>query len=66
MTTDQSADDPCHEISRLRKELDHFKDVVANAVSRLNARIKALEQRLPTIRSRIRRQASRHAHNSDY
>jgi len=50
-----TTDDVNQQISRVRKELDHFKDVVANAVSRLNARIQALEQRLPALRTRIRR-----------
>jgi hypothetical protein len=59
MITDERADDICHQVSRVRKELDHFKDVVANAVSRLNARIKALEQRLPPPRSRWRRFGAR-------
>jgi len=52
MITDERDDDVGQQVSRVRKELDHFKDVVANAVSRLNVRIKALEQRLPPARSR--------------
>jgi hypothetical protein len=39
-------------ISQLRQELNDFQDVVANAVSKLNARINALERRLPAPRSR--------------
>jgi len=54
MATDERGDDTCHQVSRVKQELDHFKDVVGNAVSRLNARIKALEQRLPPLRSRMR------------
>ena len=52
MITDERVDDLDQQISRVRKELDGFKDVVANAVSKLNARINALEQRLPFPRSR--------------
>jgi hypothetical protein len=48
MITDDLVDDVCQKISRVRKELDQFKDVIADAVSKLNARITALEQRLPT------------------
>jgi len=54
MATDERGDDICHQVSRVKQELDHFKDVVGNAVSRLNARIKALEQRLPPLRGRMR------------
>src|SRR5215216_6181874 len=52
MITDEGIDDLDQQILQLRKELDEFKDVVANAVSKLNARINALEQRLPAPRSR--------------
>jgi hypothetical protein len=52
MITDDRVDDLDQQISRVRKELDEFKDVVANAVSKLNARINALEQRLPRPKSR--------------
>ena len=52
MITDERVDDLDQQISRVRKELDEFKDVVANAISRLNARINALEQRLPLPRRR--------------
>jgi len=52
MITDEPVDDLDQQISRVRKELDEFKDVVANAISRLNARINALEHRLPSSRSR--------------
>jgi hypothetical protein len=55
MITDDRVDDFCEQISRVRKELDQFKDVVANAVSKLNARITALEAGLPAPRGRIRR-----------
>jgi hypothetical protein len=52
MITDERVDELDQQISRVRKELDGFKDVVANAVSKLNARINALEQRLPSPRNR--------------
>jgi hypothetical protein len=55
MITDDHVDELCEQISRVRKELDQFKDVVANAVSKLNARITALEDGLPAQRGRIRR-----------
>jgi hypothetical protein len=52
MITDEHVQDLAQQISRVKKELCEFKDVVANAVSKLNARINALEQRLPSPRSR--------------
>jgi hypothetical protein len=52
MPTDEPGDDISHQVFQLKKELDHFKDVVATAVSKLNARIKALEERLPPSQSR--------------
>ena len=55
MITDERVDDIGQQISQVRTELDQFKDVVANAVSKLNARIKALEERLPVPRSGVRR-----------
>ena len=56
MITDQRVDHVCQQLLQMRNDLDHFKDVVVNAVSKLNSRIKALEQRLPPPRSRFRRQ----------
>ena len=55
MITDDHVDDLCEQISRVRRELDQFKDVVANAVSKLNARITALEAGVSAPRGRIRR-----------
>jgi hypothetical protein len=55
MIADDHVDELCEQISRVRKELDQFKDVVANAVSKLNARITALEEGVPAPRGRIRR-----------
>ena len=55
MITDERVDDIGQQISEVRTELDQFKDVVASAVSELNARIKVLEKRLPVPRSRVRR-----------
>jgi hypothetical protein len=55
MITDGHVDNLCEQIARVRKEIDQFKDVVANAVSKLNARITALEEGLPVPRGRIRR-----------
>jgi hypothetical protein len=55
MITDDHVDDLCEQISRVRRELDQFKDVVANAVSKLNARITALEEVGPAPRGRFRR-----------
>jgi hypothetical protein len=55
MITDDHVDGLCEQIARVRKELDQFKDVVANAVSKLNARITALENGLPAPRGRVRR-----------
>jgi hypothetical protein len=52
MFADESIDDLNQQISQLRRELDEFKDVVANAVSKLNARINALEQHLPSQKNR--------------
>jgi hypothetical protein len=45
-------DDLDQKISQLRQELNDFQDVVADAISKLNARINALERRLPSPRSR--------------
>jgi hypothetical protein len=54
MITNESVDGVDEQITRIRKELDDFKDVVASAVSKLNARINALERRLPAARARAR------------
>jgi hypothetical protein len=54
MITDDHINDTDQQISRVIKELNEFKDVVANAVSKLNARIMALERRFPPLRGRTR------------
>jgi hypothetical protein len=54
MITNESVDRVDEQIAQMRKELDDFKDVVASAVAKLNARINALERRLPAARTRVR------------
>jgi hypothetical protein len=52
MITDERIADVNHEIAQLTKELEEFKEVVVHAVSKLNARINALERRLPPLKLR--------------
>jgi hypothetical protein len=58
MITDAPINDVGQQLVRMRSELNDFKEVVANAVSRLNARINALERCLPPPKACIRRQVS--------
>ena len=57
IVSDERVDDVDQKISQLRKELNQFQEVVAEAVSKLNARINALEQRLPVPTSRSGRRS---------